>query len=1325
MKRTLRVTAWIVGSVLLLIVLLVAAVLTVGNTASGRHLIERQAAALTEGRVRFSGLSGSFPSAIDIAQLRLSDERGVWLSAERASLRWSPLALLARHIDVALIRVDNLYIERRPVTEPTPQKSERTNLPRIDIHRLQIGTLTLGPALAGTRASLVVQGHAHLVSIQDATASLVARRTDGKGRYEVWLAFDPARMDASVKLEESAGGTLANLLQYPDLGAVSVHATLKGPRHAEQLQLRARAGELDAGVNGTLDLARESADLTYRVEAPAMTLRPGFSWQRVSLQGQWRGTVRSPQAAGRLRILELKVPGGAELADLAAELNADRGALGVRATAGGVVLPGPQPKLLSESPLRLHAQMRLNEPARPLQLTAEHRLFSLRAGAKTAGARSARFDLRLPDVTPLARLAGQDIRGQARLEGTVAQSPTTTHLNLDIHSDLAADASSLLSRMAEGTSRLQLAANLTDRTVNLQRLSLVGRALSFSASGSADRDSTGTAGPVRSVRARYKVDLPHVSVLSPALDGTLSIGGDIEGPVKDMVAQLEANSNLSIRGGQREALHARIEARGLPSLASATLQVQGDLAAAPLRMNAAVDRTGDGRFHIVVQRTEWKSARVEGDLVAAADMNSGKGTLQLRMDRLADLEPLLGTKLSGRLGSRVTLTPVDGKTHARLQLDAENVATPALSANAHLVASGPTDALDLQISLSSPDLGGKPASLDAAARLNVDASRLDLRRANASYQGQSIRLLSPARLVFEPGLAIHQLKLGAQKAVITVDGRVSPALDLRASVRQVDAGLVNAFVPGLLAEGSIDADARLQGDATAPVGVVTFKAGNLRLATAAARDLSALNVQATAHLTGTAAQLEGRLDAGDGSRLTLNGGLPLDANGPLSLRLAGKIDASLVNPMLAASGKRAGGTLAVNATVNGTPRAPDLEGTVDLTDGQVRDYVQGLQLTGITAHLVARQGSLQIAKLTARAGPGQITAAGTIGVLQPQIPIDLQLTAHDAQPITSDVLTAKLNADLAVKGTLRERIDLTGTVDLKRAVVGIPDEMPPDVAVLDVRRPGEAPPAPRARALVIGLDLALRAPRAILIQGRGLDAEVGGDLRITGTTAAPRIDGGFDMIRGSFKLVSTTLKFTKGRVSFNGAGLSRKIVPTLDFTAEAEVSDGTATLHITGLADAPQFELSSTPQLPQDEILARLLFGESASELTALQIAEIGSALATLSGVGGSGGHNPVAKVQKALGLDRLSVGAGGGKGESGGQGSGGTTVEAGRYVSSRVYVGARQSSNGGSKLEVDFDVSKRLKVQTQLASGSPSTQGATPENDPGDSIGLMYQFEY
>ena len=291
-----------------------------------------------------------------------------------------------------------------------------------------------------------------------------------------------------------------------------------------------------------------------------------------------------------------------------------------------------------------------------------------------------------------------------------------------------------------------------------------------------------------------------------------------------------------------------------------------------------------------------------------------------------------------------------------------------------------------------------------------------------------------------------------------------------------------------------------------------------------------------------------------------------------------------------------------------------------------------------------------------------------------------------------------------------------GKIFIQRAEINIPNALPTTVAVLDVRRPGQkAPPPASTSAVVMGLDLAVDAPSAVFVRGRGLDAEVGGDIHVGGTTAAPQIGGGLDMRRGTFDLGGASLNFTSGKVSFNGAGITQKIDPTLDFEAQSTSGGITAKLNVTGYADAPKITLTSMPDLPQDEILARLLFGTSVKQLTALQIAQIGAALASLTGMGG-GGINPLMAARKSLGLDRLSVGS---------TPTGGTNVEAGRYVSSGVYVGAKQSTSGATQAKVEVDLTKRLKVQATVGTGGTSAQGATPDNDQGSSIGLSYQFEY
>jgi translocation and assembly module TamB len=237
---------------------------------------------------------------------------------------------------------------------------------------------------------------------------------------------------------------------------------------------------------------------------------------------------------------------------------------------------------------------------------------------------------------------------------------------------------------------------------------------------------------------------------------------------------------------------------------------------------------------------------------------------------------------------------------------------------------------------------------------------------------------------------------------------------------------------------------------------------------------------------------------------------------------------------------------------------------------------------------------------------------------------------------------------------------------------------------------------------------------------------MGGELHFGGTTAAPLVSGGFDLQRGSFSLASSRLNFTAGRVSFNGLGLKNKIDPTLDFTAQATVALATTvTMHITGLADAPVFEFTSTPAMPQDEIMGYLMFGESVAQLTPIQMAQIGLTLASLSGVGGDGGLNPLVMLQRSLGLDRLTMGAATTTNTATGTESSGASIAAGRYIAKHVYIEAKQTTAGTSQLGAVVDLTKHLKLQTRLGNGTASIQGTTPESDPGSSIGLLYQFEY
>ncbi|HUI60806.1 MAG TPA: translocation/assembly module TamB domain-containing protein, partial [Steroidobacteraceae bacterium] len=1201
-----------------------------------------------------------------------------------------------------------------PDKEPTPERTY--SIPHSDLTQLSVDTLELGPALAGTAVSLVVRGSAHLRSLRDATASLFAQRTGGIGDYELQLQFDPARMDATLKLQEPANGPLENLLKTPGLGDLSLLAQLHGPRHAERIQLEISAGALRGSARGTVNLTDASADLQYSLQAQRMTPFDGLTWQSLDLQGRWHGTLKEPSADGRLQALQLQVPGGVRLASLDANLAASGGLLTVRSTVEGLVLPGPRPELLQDAPLTLDASIRLNEDERPLELSASHRLFALQAHAITAGKQQAQLELRVPDVAPFAALGGQNVRGNANIKAQVARDSKSIQVKADINATIDGGSASWANLLRGGGTRLQLEGAWTDASLSIDRLLLNGHAVTLAAAGTLARTNG------QQLDARVDLNLSDLTRLSPALAGTAHLTGKATGPLKSLSVDSDLTTTLSVHGSPTGTVSASVRADGLPSSPRGTVEAHGDLDGSPLVLNVFVQQLSGGSMHAVIQHADWKSAHAQGDVTGGPDFAQAHGNVQWRLSELADLDRLLGSTLQGSLAGSLSLTPSGGHSKVQLLVDAHNVVAGGVTADAHLTGDGPLDALDVTLAAQSPALAGSPASGNATARLDISERQIELVSAAATYQGQTLKLLSPARVSFADGVRIDRLKLGADEAVLEADGRVSPDLDLRASLRQVRPALINAFVPGLLASGTLQADAQLQGNFASPSGTLKLDVTGLRAANDAARGLPVTDIHASAQLMGNTAMVEGKLSAGSASQLSLAGQAPLAADGALDLKLTGNLDLGLLNPLLEARGRHVTGSLAVDTTVAGTATSPEIAGTVRLAKGTLRDYTQGTNLSDINGELSGEHGTLRIESLTARAAPGNVSVTGTIGVLQPQIPVDLKITAKDAQPIANNIITANLDADIKVTGTARERLDVSGTLDINRADVEIPSGLPPNVAVLDVRRPGRAKPPPPQKLLIIGLNVNLNAPRQILVKGRGLDAELGGEIRVRGTTDTPTVSGGFELQRGFFSLASSKLTFSSGNVTFNGAGLRNRIDPTLDFTAQSVVADVTVIVRITGLADQPKIELSSTPDLPQDEILARLLFGESASQLTALQVVQIGAALATLGG--GGGGFNPVARIQKALGLDRLTVGGGTSTGAPGTQNTG-ATIEAGRYVSSRVFVAVKETTTGASQLAVDVDLTRHLKLQTRLGNGAATAQGTTPENDPGSSVGLAYQFEY
>ncbi len=1334
MRRTFHILIGLLALVLVLPLLLIASLNTVPGQRGATALVNRVAG----GTVAISGLSGRFPDRLRLAHVALADAAGTYASLDGIALDWAPLALLHRGAVIDRLAVERIAVARRPAPaagSTAPASGGTSSLPlRVELRALHVARLDIAAPVAGMAAAFAADGAATLADLTTGQAELSLRRLDSPGTYRVGGHIDPAALAATLAADEPADGLIARLGGLPGLGALAISGTIDGPWTGAATKLAISAGPLRLAAAGSVNVTGQAADLDLTARAPVMTPRPDLSWRHIAVDAHVHGAFTRPQVRAQLRLDDLAAAGAA-LRRLTVEAHGDLGQVTLNAAVDGLRLPGPRPELLEAAPLTLAAQAQLDAPGRPVNFTLAHQLLRLTGRAETAGTPRVTAHLDLPDLAPLAAAGGADIAGHAALDLTGEMNGVSVDGTIGITGGMAP-----LPALLGPEAHIGLAATRHGDDIALSRLSLDGATASFAAQG-------GITGGIAGLD--WRATLTDLSVLAATLRGRIDGHGHIAGKTDNLSAQATLSGDVATPGDKRGLLTLSLDAEGLPAAPKGHLSARGTLDGAALTLDAAATRDTDGTLRLALTGADWNSAHAEGALTLAPGATLPLGKVSLRMQRLSDLSRLLGKTLSGSITADAETTQDAGPPVATVTLDARDaglpstatlgratlrarvrdpMTAPALSAtldvaglhagviggSARLAANGKPGALGITVQTAVQGLAGSDLTASAAATLDVPASRVTLATLSADWQGQTLRLLAPAHVSYAGGVTVDRVRLGVQQARLDLTGRLSPTLDLTASLANVSADLARAIVPDLKASGVLNAEARLTGPPSLPTGTAYLAATGLHLNSGPVAGLPPANLTATAKLAGTTADIDARFTAG-GNRITLSGSAPLDPAAAMRLRGQGAIDLTTLNPLLQASGRRARGLVTLDATVTGTLAAPRAVGSLLLAHGDVQDFVLGAHLSELAARIEGDGDTIRIASLTGRAGQGSITALGSVG-LAGAMPVDLRLTARHARPLASDTLTATLDAELALHGDLKGALAADGSVTIDEADIRIPDRLPASVPVLDVQRPGQEPPPPTASGPDIALDIAVRAPGQVFIRGRGLFAEVAGRIEVGGTAAAPVPTGVFRLRRGDFNLAGSALTFTSGDIRFEGSG---KLDPALNLIATSTNGSIAATLTVGGFASAPKITLSSFPPLPQDEVLAQLLFHQSASTLTPVQLASAAAALAQISGAGG-GVFDPLNAVRQTLGLDRLNVG--------GGQNGTGTSVEAGRYVARGVYVGARQSADGnGSQATVQIDLLRGLKLETDVGTGSTaSATGAAATTDPyGTSVGLTYQFQY
>ncbi len=386
------------------------------------------------------------------------------------------------------------------------------------------------------------------------------------------------------------------------------------------------------------------------------------------------------------------------------------------------------------------------------------------------------------------------------------------------------------------------------------------------------------------------------------------------------------------------------------------------------------------------------------------------------------------------------------------------------------------------------------------------------------------------------------------------------------------------------------------------------------------------------------------------------------------------------------------GPVNLAADASGSLANPQIRGSLASENLRLQSALIGSDVLGIKLRGQFAGSQLDLTSFSGRvANGGTVSGSGSVDLtnLTTRAPsIDLRVAARNAQILARDDMAAAVSGPLrivsdGVGGTIAGRV----TIDSGRWQLGRASAVAalPAIRTREINLAADIAP-PRSSAVPWRFLIDAAGTDRITVRGMGLDSEWGANIRLRGTTATPAIFGEAGLVRGGYEFAGKRFEMTRGRIRFDGGSPPD---PRLDIAAEAEVTGLTARVTVTGTSLRPEITFSSIPALPEEELLARLLFGDSITKISAPEAIQLGAALTSLRS---GGGLDPINKLRAAIGLDRLRiVGADAVLGR-------GTGIAAGKYLGRRVYAEIITDGRGYSATQMEFRVTSWLSLLASVS---------------------------
>lgn len=953
-----------------------------------------------------------------------------------------------------------------------------------------------------------------------------------------------------------------------------------------------------------------------------------------------------------------------------------------------------------------------------------------------------RIDVKTGSIAPFSGIAGRGLSGGLDLTATGRIMPLSGGFDLTFDGtgrSLAVD-DPVADALLEGDVSLSGQLARTTAGISANDFTIANNQVQFTADGSFASETSDF---------NIALDLVDLGLISEQASGALAVRGSAKSDAADAPLVLALNGNVvSGRLGDYSLRDAQV------GVAANLLngEINGDLTGSAMldghraTLNTSFATNADQQVLSGIG-FEIAGTRVAGNLTRLVETGLIDGRLDVTAPDVSLAAALLLADASGALSAAIELTPQDGQQGAGITANAANLrindirigradisagladlfgvpvvnGTATASAvvaggvtvntlNATASQSGSTTSFDAQAALATGTgiaVAGSLSPVDGGYRLALD-------RANLVQGALSARLANPTAIAVQgDSVALDALRFNVGSGSITASGTAGNALNMVVDIADLPLNIANAIVPGLGLAGTVNGRATISGSASDPRVAYEVRANGINASAIAPFGIAPLSVSANGSYAGQVVALDSLTANGSGGlSVTGSGRLPLSGPG-VALTLNGSAPLALANQFVADRGEQVSGTANFDARVSGSLTSPQFAGSVSTSGAGYVDPELNLRLTDINGRISLNGTNANIESLSANlATGGSVSGSGTIG-LTGGMPANVTLNINSARYADGALFVATLSGGLNLTGNLTGSPLLAGNIIVEQANIAVPEGLGGGAQLIDVEH--RRTPAPVQQTLDraridertgmstsgsgpnLQLDINVNAPNQIFIRGRGLDAEVGGSVRLTGPVTAVQPVGAFALTRGRLDILGRRVTFETGTVTLLG-----DLDPQLNFVARTEGDGITVFVIVSGRASAPDITFSSNPALPQDEVLSRLIFNRSMGELSPIQLAQLAAAAAEL--VGGGGGGGLVESLRGAAGLADLDIVT---------DDAGNVGVQAGTYIQDNVYLGVTAGANGQSKVTINLDVTDDLTIK-----------GAAGQ-DGNSSIGVFYERDY